>query len=588
MRLILILLGLTLAVSAGAQTAAEPAAAAQPQQPAQQQAAQPKADVSTRVPADTRIGAGVQASQAPELSKFEAPWFFTKSGFHHAFMNPSPKVELLPPTRAKQFIVDGKLSLSLSQYLQLVLENNTDIEIQRVAIETSMNAIQRAFSIFDPSLTMSFQNQRNVRPATSQLDGAQISKSLTQPFSLGFQETLATGTRITASTAVTKGSSNSSYTTLNPNWSNNVGFSFSQPLLRGRGPYITKLPITIARAQRQASELSLRNQIIGLLVAAENAYWDVVEARESLKVQEQGLSLADQALKRAQRELELGATSALEIFQPQQNYANAEISVVQAKYRLSQVEDALRRQASLDIDPDLRKVPLNLTEAVLPPTDTPPLDKEDMVATALQNRPDLLVARQNLAVDDLQIEGALNALRPQLNLTGSAQFQGVGGSQYLNDRFVPGGMGDAWGQVFGFDYPYWSVGISLTLPLRDHRAAADLADAAVSKKLAQLIERQTMQNVRLDVVNAVDQVESSKANVRLAQIAVDFAQKRADGDQQRYDLGTITIFFLLDSQQALTNAQSNLVRQSVSYRRNRLSLEQRTGMLLEDRGVVLQ
>ena len=585
-----------LAASAGAQTPAEPAGGTEQPQATSQQATAPKAAaIDVRVPSDTKIGAGVMPEMSPELTNFDAPFFFSKSGFRRAFMSPSPKVELMAPAHAQNFIVDGKLQLSLRQYLQLVLENSTDIEIQRVSLETYQNSIQRAFSTFDPGLTLTFSNQRNIQPSTSLLDGANINKSLSQPFTMGYSQTLTTGTQLSLGTSVSKYSTNSSNATLNPSWNGSFNFGFTQPLLRGRGSYITKLPITLARARLRVNELSLRDQIMSILGNAENAYWDVIQARESLGVQEKGLELADKSLKRSQRELELGAISALEIYQPQQSYANAEIQVTQAKYQLAQAEDALRRQAGLDLDPTLRTTPINLTEEVLPPTDVPPLSKEELVNVAMEHRPDLMSTRENLAVSDLSIQSALNGLRPSLNFIGSAKFQGSGGTQLLRDRVTgalltttPGGFGDAWSQVFGFDYPYWSVGISLTLPLRDHRAAADLADAAVNKKLAQLRERQAVQNVRLSVVNAVDQVESSKANVRLAQIAVNFAQERVNGDQRRYDLGTITIFFLLDSQQALTNAEANLVRQSVSYRRNLLNLQQQTGTLLEDRGVVLQ
>ena len=91
-----------------------------------------------------------------------------------------------------------------------------------------------------------------------------------------------------------------------------------------------------------------------------------------------------------------------------------------------------------------------------------------------------------------------------------------------------------------------------------------------------------------DVLNAITQVESSRANVKLAKIAVDYSIKRAEADQKRYDLGVITLFFLLSSQTDLTNAQSNLVNQSVQYRRNLLNLQQRLGTLFDDKGVVLQ
>jgi len=79
-----------------------------------------------------------------------------------------------------------------------------------------------------------------------------------------------------------------------------------------------------------------------------------------------------------------------------------------------------------------------------------------------------------------------------------------------------------------------------------------------------------------------------RASVNLSEIAFGYASKRVDADQQRYDLGTISVFFLLSSQTDLTIARSNLVDQIVQYRRNVLNLQQRLGTLLADKGIILQ
>jgi outer membrane protein TolC len=101
-----------------------------------------------------------------------------------------------------------------------------------------------------------------------------------------------------------------------PQIQNNLNINFTQPLLRNRGAHFTRMNVTIARGRLQTSELSIQDQILRTVANAENAYWDVVSARENLRVQEQALSLFGESLKRSQRELELGALSELEIFQP--------------------------------------------------------------------------------------------------------------------------------------------------------------------------------------------------------------------------------------------------------------------------------
>lgn len=517
------------------------------------------------------------------------PAFGTKDYFNLVYRTPMPSVQLGGPTRLQEFVVDNKIELSLRSYIELVMANNTDVQIQKVLIEPSRNAITRAFSVFDPLLRAQFNANRATTPATNILEGAQIVSQLTQPASLFYQQTLGTGTQVTANYAYNRFSSNNINQRVNPSYGSTVNVQFLQPLLRNRGMYINKVPILQAKSRLKGSEFTLEDTLLRLVAQAENAYWDVVGSRENLRVQEQALALADASLKRAQRELELGAISALEIYQPQAQYARAEIFVTQARYRLQQAEDALRRQVALDLDPDLRKLPLSLTEPVLPPTDNKPYDREELVTAALRARPDLRVIQTNLDVDEYSLKLAANNLKPDLGLTGLYTTQGIGGvTRPISGPIISGGFGDAWSQMWGFAYPVYGFGISLRLPIKDRRAVADYADATVQKKLDTLRLRTTEQQARLDVLNAISQVENSRASVDLAKIAADLAQKRVEADQKRYDLGTITLFFLLSSQTDLTQAQSDLVNNSVQYRRNLLSLLQRTGSLLQERGIVIK
>ena len=224
-----------------------------------------------------------------------------------------------------------------------------------------------------------------------------------------------------------------------------------------------------------------------------------------------------------------------------------------------------------------------------------------MVEKALAIRPDLRSAIQSLEADDLSIQSAANAMKPDLSLTGSYASSGRGGTFYQRTnvftdtgssatvlRIMPGGIGDALDQLFGFNFPTYSIGLTLRLPLRDRSARADLADALVQKRLDSLRARTTEQTIRLSVLNAISQVESSQEAVKLAIVARDLAQKNLDAEQQRFDLGVSILYFVLDAQNRLTVAQSRLVTESINYRRNLLNMLRVTGELLEERGVTVQ
>jgi outer membrane protein len=540
----------------------------------------------------TLLAAGAFA----QLSSFPKPSYFRET-----FSKSQPKVELRDPVRLKDFVVGDKLELSLKDYLALVMANNTDIAIQMLSLEMPKNAIQRSMSVWDPRATAQFTSQRSTSPSTSALDGATEIKSLSQPLTMSVTQTLPAGTQYTASWGGQKSTTNSSFNNYNPALSSNLGISFTQPLLQNRGAYVNRLSLMMSKSRLRISEYSLRNQLLGLVSTAESAYWDVVSARESLKVAIGARDVAAEFLKLSQKQLELGALSPLDIYNPQQQLATNEVSVAQARFTLTQREDALRKQISVDLDPQIRNLPIVLTDSADMPLDSINFDKEPVVEQAMQNRPDLKQATQTLDVDDLSMQQARNGLLPNLSLIGSYTSNGRGGifyqkSNVFNDAGVPssvltslpGGLGDALGQMFGFGFSTYQFGLRLSLPIRNRSASADMADAVVRKKQDALTVRTTQQTIRLDILNAITNVESSKESVKLAKVARDFAQKALDAENKKYELGTELSQNVLLAQNALAQAESTVVTNQIALRKNLLNLLVKIGTLLDERGIVVQ
>lgn len=525
------------------------------------------------------------------------PFFPTPSYFKKHFSNTPTHVELQPPVRLNDFVVGGNMELSLRNYLELVVANNPDVIVQKLTVEFNRDAITRAFAPFDPIATASFNATRTITPTGSLLQGATTLNTLTQPFSLGYQQTFEPGTQLQINFSDFKTSTNSSFSTFNPELDSSINFSVTQPLLRGRGVYINMLPVTIARSRLRAADYAFQNQLIQLISAAESAYWDVVAARENLRVQQESFKLADAALTRAQKELELGATSPLEIYQPQANRASAELQVSLAQFQLAQTEDALRRQIGADLDPKFHEIPIVLTATLEPPLDSAKVNPEQAVAKALGTRPDLKNVIQSMDADDLSIRQTNDNLRPNLSLTAQYGSSGLGGIYYPGTNIVnptapvvpiPGGLGDALAGTFGFSNPTYGFGLNLQLPIKDRQTAANLADALVQKKIDAYTKRSTEENIRLQVLTAVQSLNSAKEGIRIGTIARDLAKKRVEADQKRYELGATTLYFVLSSQTDFITAESNLVNQIINYRRSELNLLQRTGELLTERGIVLE
>ncbi len=448
---------------------------------------------------------------------------------------------------------------------------------------------------FDPTLQASFTNTRATEPGTSALQGVSTLKSLSQPLDVAYRQLLPTGTTLAVNFDALRSSTNNAFSTYNPELSSSLSVSIDQPLLRNRFGYATRLNILMARSNLRISRLQLRDLIGTLLAAAENAYWDVVEARENLALQTRFLELRQAALERAQKQLDAGALLPLDIFQPKADYASQRVAVIQARQALAHRENTLRQQIGADLDSNLRSLAIVLTESLSIPAAILP-DREIAIRKALESRPDRLAAAATLQLDDLGIRGAADALRPGLSLTGSYLSQGVGGIfNQIDNPFgggtvvtrIPGGLSDALSQLFGFGFPVYSFGLRLNLPIRDRAAAANLSDAQIRKRQDALHLRKLEQNLRLQVLNAIDDLEAVQASMQQSEIARDFAQKRFAAEQKKYDLGVTQLFFVLDAQTQMNQAENDVLRQSINYRRSLINLYLMTGELLAERHVML-
>ena len=531
-----------------------------------------------------------------QLTSFPKPDYFRET-----FQKTKTTVELKDPVKLQDFVHGGKLELSLKDYLSLVMANNTDIQIQMLSVETPKNAITRAFATWDPLAQASFKSSRSTTPASDALQGAATVVSLTQPATFSYQQLLPTGTTYTATFSGQKSTTNSGFSTFNPALNSNLSLRFSQPLLKNRGTYVNRLGLMMARSRLRVSEYNLRNNLLGMVNTAENAYWDVISARESLKVAQFGQKVAEEFLALSQKQLDLGALSPLDIYNPQQQLANAKLTVSQSEFNLIQKEDALRKQIGADLDAKIRTLPVVLTETVDLADTEGKVDRELAVDKALNLRPDLKSAVQNLDVDDLNIRSARNSLLPNLALTGSYQTQGRGGVFYQRQNVftgdgtqssiltqVPGGFGDALTQMFGFGYPVYSFGLTLSLPIKSHQASADMADAVIQKKRDALNVRTTQQQIRLDILNAVTNLDGSKEQLKLAKLAREFAQKNLDAENKKYELGTEINQNVITAQNVLVQAESAVVTNQINVRRNLLNLLTKTGELLDERGIAIQ
>ncbi len=157
---------------------------------------------------------------------------------------------------------------------------------------------------------------------------------------------------------------------------------------------------------------------------------------------------------------------------------------------------------------------------------------------------------------------------------------GLGGNTGINSTGQP--ISSSWvSQMFGFSYPTYEAQLTLTLPIKNRAAKAEMGTALVGRRNDLYSERQIREQVMLDVSNAVHQLEQAKLSMVAGKEALDLAQKTMAAEQRKYELGSGTIFLVLEAQTEVASAQQSLLQAEVGYQLAVAAVDHATGDLLE-------
>jgi outer membrane protein len=488
---------------------------------------------------------------------------------------------LAPPEHLKSYVVDGKLRLSLRDAVVLTLENNSLVRIQETQVEFSKFSLLGAHSPFDPVVTGSYNINSSTFPPSSTLEGVGTGtfNNTTQIGQFNYSQTLDTGTNIQAGFSSNNSVSNNSFQFLNPAITSTLNFQVTQPLLRNGWLFANRAPLILARRALDQSRASFEAEVSNNILQAAGAYWAVVEARGSLDVAKRSQDAAEASYKRDKRALELGALPPLDIYRSESEVASRRVAVIQAEYALKQAEDTLRMTIGADQDQNFQALDLDLTEAPEPAGELRTIDTATALQEALSKRPEFDAARDALSIDETRIRLAHNHLLPELDLSGLYSSNGVGGTQFgaMGQRETSSSLN----QMFGFGYSTYGGQLSLTLPLKNRAAKAELGGALVSRRSDLYSERQLREQVQLDVSNAVHQLEQAKLSIAAGKEALDLAKKNTAAEQRKYELGIGQVFLVLEAQTEEATAEQNLLQAEIGYQLAVAGVDHATGQLLE-------
>ena len=501
------------------------------------------------------------------------------------------------PQDVASLIRSGQLPLTVGDLINLMLQNNLDIGVNRMTPLSSLYLIETNYRPYEPTLRLTATVNRNTTPATSQLIGAPSLSTLGGSYGLGFSQAFATGSSVGVNFSMNRNSSNSVFNTFNPSYTGLLQYTFTQHLMNGWGRGVNNHLIRIAQNNQKISESQYEKQVIDLVAQAERSYWDLVFAAEDIKIKQRSMDLAQKTLSDNEIQVRIGTLAPIDLVQAQSDLANRRVQFVTSTFTEVQTQDQVKKLITSQSDPGLVLAKLMPAQPVRMPeaSDVMPIDQA--IKVALENRPEMKQLQLDLQSKKIDLDYTKNQLLPTVDFIASYTQNGVGGMETIRAGFGPtapiiaqinGGVSDAFGQLFGYGYTGYSVGFSVSIPLRNRAAKGDNARATTDEHTAEQKIGSQAQQIALEVRNALTALEMNKAKIEATTTARELAERRLDAEQKKFDLGASTIRFVLQEQTNVAQAQTDELQAIVNYTKSLVDLNHAMGMTLKKNNIEIE
>jgi outer membrane protein TolC len=548
-----------------------------------------------------------------------------------------------------QLVSDGKLMLSLEDAISIALENNLDISIQRFTPWIAQTDLLRAkaggvaFGLgssapvvlgsgpavsFDPTLTAGVNWSRASIPVNNPFlsgTGTTTTPILTNynaNYNFAYNQGFHTGTNVTVAWDNNRSSTTSAATLFNPAVQSTMTFTVTQPLMRGFGILYNTRFIVEAKNTVKVADSLFAQQVMATVAAVSNDYWELVFARENVKVQQAAVGVSTKLYEDNKKQLEIGTMAPLDVLTAESQMATDQQNLIVALTNKLQQETILLIAITKDpLAGNMKGTEIVPTTPIGDPQVVENIPLDDAVKEAWQKRPEILQSQLNLKNAQIEVKATKNALLPQLNIFGQYSATGLNGNQILNTptgaftfdpnqpivnngnapvvplEFVglpvtattvrPAGLGDALNTMVNNNFPTYAAGLNFTLPIRNRSAQADSARALLDERQIHTQYRQTQNNIVLSVRNALIALQQGRAQVAAAAKARELAQQTLDAEQKKYQLGSSTSYQVVLRSRDLTSAQGTELRAKVNLEEAVVAFNQAMGRTLEASHIVM-
>lgn len=589
-----------------------------PQTPAASPSPTPQVDVVTPSP-------------SPQVDTLQEPREPTFPAIEKKPLPPIPNMSRLGVTS------DNTVTLSMNDAIKRALENNNDIEVARDDVRIAETQLRALEGIFDPIFSITPTYDHRITPQQSSLGGSDTSGTTTSK-SFTFSPAVTKqfgrgGGNYQVQFANTRTDTSSTFSFLNPFYSSNLSLQFTQPLLRNRPIDNNRRQIRIQKKRLEQSDADFRQRTIEVIARVQQAYWELVFALRDQQNQLANLNLSRENLRNVEAQIAAGAKAPLERAEVQVELANREASLLVAVQNVSIAENNLKNL--IFKDPTAPEWSAQLTPTDSPNFDMTPVNLNEALKEARDNRPELRRLRLQTDINGIDVQYFKNQTKPQIDVVSTLATTGLAGQdvsgalptgtlvpiitgdpnanasafllQQIRDvqlragfplAVVPtelapsgppadliGGYGRDLANLFSFKTRNITLGVTIALPFKNKTAEANLAGARIVQQQLLASTRSQEQLIEVDVRNAAQAVETARRRVLVARDARASAELQLEGEQRLYQVGRSTTFLLFQRENALTNARNAELRAETDYNKALADLQRATSTTLRANNV---
>jgi outer membrane protein TolC len=485
-----------------------------------------------------------------------------------------------PPQAAPQTTSQGPtVQLSIDQAVDMALETSLGLKAERLNVDIASQTILSAKSAFVPTVTVGFSGNTAQRQPTDFTQGSSDISSHNMGGTGAFDQLLPWfGNRYHVGWNASRNTQIGGTSTFNPQLGSTLNFNVTQPLWRNFKIDQARGGVLSTEINRQISDVSLQQRVVSLEAQVRNAYLSYVGAIKGQEVAQQNMDIAQESLRAARARVAVGVGAPIEVIQAQAVAASFEEQLIDATSLISTTEDNLR-SLILDRDrPDYWDVRIEPTSTILLTERT--VDLNDVIKTALANRLDAQIMRQQMQVTDLNLKVNENLTHPSLDLTAAYTATGTAGTQFsYGSGFPPPilnqnvrSFGSALGDAFLGAYPSWTFGVVFGYPLGKSGPEAAVAQNQLQKRQQELGLQQLETDIVRQVREAAREVQTAYQRVHASEAAMQATQQQLDAAQRRFEVGLASSFEVQQNQRDLASARLNNLQAKISYNRALISL----------------